>query len=155
MFARLLPGFQEQQRERQFVNAATDMIRKTQDFGKKELYLQGVGQYLRTHAFELAEGIASQGFELIQENMVNLYLTSVSGPMHTFLRTHNLTTRFEEGTIYARDSNVAYNKIDDFIQKKVTLRNADNHVVRQGSSDQGNSDIIPFAEALSGSAVFT
>lgn len=60
MFVRLLPGFQKQQRERQFVNAATDLIRKNQDFGKKELYLQGVGQYLRIHALTLAQAIISQ-----------------------------------------------------------------------------------------------
>lgn len=72
--------------------------------------------------------------------MINVYLTSVSGPMHTFLRTHSLTTRFEEGRIYARDSNIAYNKIDDFVKKTITLRGSDQRVLRQGSSD-----VIPFS----------
>lgn len=55
MFARLLPSFREQQRERQFINAATDLIRKKTTFGKKELYLQDVGEYLREHAGQLIQ----------------------------------------------------------------------------------------------------
>lgn len=143
MFASLLPGFQQQQWERQFINAATDLIRKTNTFGKKEIYLQGVGQYMRGHAAQLVQGIFTQGLDLIQEGKINIYLTSVSGALHRYLRSHHLTTRFEEGRIYAWDSNLSYNKIDEFVTKTLTLRNYKGDVLRTGESD-----IIPFAEAV-------
>ncbi len=143
MFARLLPSFREQQRERQFINAATDLIRKKTTFGKKELYLQDVGEYLREHAGQLIQWMLTHGDAIIEDHMINIYLSRASTAMHKFLRDNRLTTRFEEGMLYAWDSNTSYNKIDEFVEKTITIRNDKGAVLRQSQHD-----IVPLDEAL-------
>ena len=76
---------------------------------------------MQQHASTLIQQFRIQLPELIEQRYINIYLDSVSGPFHTFLRTHNLTTRFEENHAYFRDSNIVFNKIDTFVQKEVRL----------------------------------
>lgn len=134
MFVELLPSFQYQQRERQFVNAATDMIRGTDGFGKKEIYQRDLSLFLQEQAPRIVAAFLSQGKELIQQRYINVYLDNISGSFHTFLRTNRLTTRYEADTLYARDSNVSFNKIDEFVDKTIRVRHND-QLIYQGSED--------------------
>jgi len=66
MISKILPEFQKAQRERQFTNAATDLIRGWW-FGKKELYLNKSSDFIIEHQKELLINGISKLPQLIQE----------------------------------------------------------------------------------------
>lgn len=119
MFEYLMPGFTKQLRERQFVNAASDLIRGAGRRGKKELYLASSQAYFMNHKTELIRSLLLNLHDLIQQRYINIYLTDISWWFHGFLRRHHLTTRFENDEGYFRDSNISFNKSDRFVKKRV------------------------------------
>jgi hypothetical protein len=137
MFTQLIPEFEQQIRERQLVNAATDMIRGTSWFWKKELYKRDLTAFLQEKTPRIIKNFLLQWHDLIQSRYINIYLDSVSWPFHSFLRKEKLTTRYEIDTLYVRDSNISYNKIDTFIEKSVRVRRNDILIY------DGNDDILP------------
>ncbi len=132
MIAELIPGLQKQLRNRQFTNAATDLIRWAGKFWKKELYVDEVSSIISNNTKELLLGVVSKLPQLIRERKINLYLTDVSfsggsqwGWLEGWLRRHMLTTRFEDDHLYVREANTSYNKIDTFVTKRITISNED------------------------------
>ncbi len=120
MFKQLLPDFEKQLRERQFANAAVDLIRWEDRWWKKETYLKSSQAFFEQNKTLLAKNFLEQLPQLLEKHRINFYLIDISGPLHWYLRRNNLTTRFEQETAYFWDSNISFNKIDQFIDKEVT-----------------------------------
>ncbi len=127
-FETLIPGFKEQQREWQFTNAATDLIRWNNLFWKKELYVDQVTSILKDHRSTLLWSMLEHLPALIQEWDVNIYPYKVSVSWGTYgwwlewwLRDNHLTTRFEVDTMYVWEANTSYNKIDWFVEKSIEI----------------------------------
>ncbi len=129
MFTKLLPGFEQQLRRRQYVNATVDLIRGEERRWKKELYLWSLEEYLNEHRLTLAQQLWTQLPTILEEQQINIYLDNVSGKMHTLLRRSWLTTRFEENHVYFWDSNIVFNKLDRFIEKNIELLDEQDHVI--------------------------
>jgi hypothetical protein len=135
MFVRLLPDFAKQLWQWQYVNATVDLIRGEELRGKKELYLASLQDYLKENRFSLMKELWMQLPSILADQQINIYLEDVSGQMHTFLRKHGLTTRFEENTAYFWDSNIIFNKLDTFIQKKIVLYDTTGEELARWSGD--------------------
>ena len=110
-------------------------MRGEQRRGKKEYYLASLEEYINEHRATLLQEFWKQLPDLLAEHKINIYLDTVSGSMHTFLRTHKLTTRFEEQHAYFRDSNIVFNKLDTFVQKNITLTDGAGEEIGQRSGD--------------------
>ena len=135
MITKILPWMQEKLWEWQFANASIDLIRWEARSGKKELYLEDFSRLLDKEFPSLIKEFLKQADSLIQDHAINLYLTDISGPLHNIIRNWYLTTRFEEDTMYFRDSNISYNKIDQFIQKTIRFYNQQGDVVKESQQD--------------------
>ncbi len=123
MLEALLPEMREQFWHWQWLNATVDLRRGEERRGKKEAYVAGVKEFVNERKKLLLESIFTQLPELIKQRYINVYLEKISGPMHTWLRTVGLTTRFEDKHAYFRDSNIVFNKIDRFIEKTILIDN--------------------------------
>lgn len=145
LFADLLPWFQEQLREWQFNNAAIDLIRWSNLPNKKELYFNGVKDFLATNWANLAKAVI-KNFWYIQDNRhVQVHLVRTSEDLTSFLVDEKLVTNFTTGNMYLRDYNSSYNKIDTFIQKNISIFD-DNGGVNNGKLVyDGPEDIVPLA----------
>ncbi len=152
-FEQLIPWFTQQQRERQFTNAATDLIRGTDGFGKKELYVSQVSDILKDHGKTLLWSVVEKLPGLIEQGAINIYpyKVSVSGwrygwGMEWRLRKNNLTTRFEQNTMYIREANTSYNKIDSFVKKTVKIENDAWVLYAEGEFDTIDVSAVPEGE---------
>jgi hypothetical protein len=67
MFAELIPGFQQLLWEWQFKNATIDMIRGQALPNKKELYFDGVNNYIKNNKKGIITAMIKH-FSLIQES---------------------------------------------------------------------------------------
>lgn len=141
MFEQLIPEFREQMRHWQFTNAATDLIRWANKFGKKELYVDQASSIVTDNTKELLFGIVEQLPQLIRDRMINLYLTDVSfsdgssGGLEWRLRRNHLTTRFESNHMYVREANTSYNKVGNFVSKWVSIVWSDGVIYYDGPQD--------------------
>jgi hypothetical protein len=135
MFVDLFPEFLTQFRERQFANASIDLIRGQARRWKKELYLTSSQNFVQTHQKELIKALFTRLPELIQKRYINIYLEDISGGLHTRLRKTGLTTRFEEDTLYSRESNTSFNKADAFIKKTLTISDLSGNQLIEASGD--------------------
>lgn len=138
MFKKILPDFEEQLRERQFVNASVDLIRWEDRWGKKEVYLKSSQAFFEKRKTELVAGLIEKLPSILDNHRINFYLTDITGPFHWFLRRNKLTTRFEQETAYFWDSNISYNKIDWFVTKRITCFDEQENV----ALETVNQDII-------------
>jgi len=149
-FEQLIPWFTQQQREWQFTNAATDMIRGTDGFGKKELYVSQVSDILKNSGKDLLWWVVEKLPTLIEQRAINIYPYKVSVSWWRFgwwlewwLRKKNLTTRFEQNTMYIRESNTSFNKIDGFVSKEVWIENDEWGVFVSGDVDTIDVSSLP------------
>ncbi len=135
MFEELLPWFRKKLREWQFTNACVDLIRWSDEFGKKELYLDESNTYFEDNMETLAIAIFKHLPELVKKRYINIYLADVSWPFHGLLRRGNLTTRFEENYMYFRDSNIIFNKIDMFVDKIIQITDPQGKLIVETMDD--------------------
>lgn len=119
----LIPSFTEKIRERQFQNANVDIIRWEYRGNKKEEYIKEVTQYFNTHQLDIFKKLINNFDEVIDKNFVNIYLSNVSDNLQNLLLSHNLKTVYNTWNIYARDTNISYNKVDGFVQKNIQITN--------------------------------
>lgn len=141
MFEEILPWFTQQLRERQFVNAASDLIRGEGRRGKKELYLEGSQDYFLRNNNTIVKNLLVHLPRLIEERYINVYLTDISWPFHGFLRRKKLTTRFEENEGYFWESNISFNKSDRFVSKTIECND-----VTWTVSLQSTHEIVPLTD---------
>ncbi len=119
----LLPWFSDKMREWQFINASIDIIRGEERGNKKELYISEVLDYFFKNSTTLAKNLINNRDEVLDKRYIQIYLSDmfVSQEFRDMIARNNLNTRFEWWKIYARDVNIANNKSDDFLTKRLKL----------------------------------
>lgn len=135
LFSDLLPGFQEQLWEWQFKNAAIDLIRGEARPNKKELYFNGVKDFLEHHKYDLVKSIAQNLDHVLDNRYIQTHLVRTNDAFIQTLQTNNLQTVFSPDMIYLWDYNSSYNKIDTFVQKTTTLVSMDGSILRETTQD--------------------
>ena len=123
LLTELLPGFNDKMREWQFINASIDIIRGEVRWNKKELYINEVLDYFFNNSTTIAKNLINNWDEVLNKRYIQIYLSDmfVSQEFRDMIAKNNLNTRFQWGRIYARDVNIANNKSDDFITKRLKL----------------------------------
>jgi len=119
----LLPWFSDKMREWQFINASIDIIRGEDRGNKKELYIAEVLDYFFKNSSTIAKNLINNRDGVIDKRYIQIYLSDmfVSKEFRDMIAMNNLNTRFQWWKIYARDVNIANNKSDDFITKRLKL----------------------------------
>ena len=119
----LLPWFSDKMREWQFINASIDIIRGEVRGNKKELYIAEVLDYFFNNSTTIAKNLINNRDDVLNKRYIQIYLSDmyVSKEFRNMLRKNGLNTAFEWGKIYARDVNIANNKSDDFLTKRLKL----------------------------------
>ena len=123
LLTELLPWFTDKMRERQFINASIDIIRGEVRWNKKELYINEVLDYFFNNSTTIAKNLINNWDEVLNKRYIQIYLSDmfVSQEFRDMIARNNLNTRFQWWKIYARDVNIANNKSDDFITKRLKL----------------------------------
>ena len=123
LLVELLPWFQDKMREWQFVNASIDIIRGEDRWNKKEIYIAEVLDYFFKNSTTIAKNLINNRDEVLNKRYIQIYLSdiSVSSEFRKMLRNNWLNTEFEWWKIYARDINIALNKSDNFLTKRLKL----------------------------------
>jgi len=122
MFEKLLPWFRNKIWERQFLNAAIDLIRKEYRGNKKELYIQEVKQYVNDNKFLIIQNLINNFDEIANHQYLTIYLSSVSPQFDGLLDKNKLSNVFHPSKIYFRDMNASYNKVDSFVRKNIIIQ---------------------------------
>ncbi len=119
----LLPWFSDKMRERQFINASIDIIRWEVRWNKKEIYIAEVLDYFYKNATTIAKNLINNRDEVLNKRYIQIYLSDmfVSQEFRDMIARNNLNTKFQWWKIYARDVNIANNKSDDFVTKRLKL----------------------------------
>ena len=119
----LLPWFSDKMREWQFINASIDIIRGEVRWNKKEIYIAEVLDYFYKNATTIAKNLINNRDEVLNKRYIQIYLSDmfVSQEFRDMIARNNLNTRFQWWRIYARDVNIANNKSDDFVTKRLKL----------------------------------
>lgn len=123
LLTELLPWFTDKMREWQFINASIDIIRGEVRGNKKELYIAEVLDYFSNNATTIAKNLVNNRDEVLNKRYIQIYLSDmfVGREFRLMLRKNWLNTAFEWWKIYARDVNIANNKSDDFLTKRLRL----------------------------------
>jgi len=119
----LLPWFSDKMREWQFINASIDIIRGEVRWNKKEIYIAEVLDYFYKNATTIAKNLINNRDEVLNKRYIQIYLSDmfVSQEFRDMIARNNLNTKFQWWKIYARDVNIANNKSDDFVTKRLKL----------------------------------
>lgn len=111
------------------------MIRGQALPNKKELYFNGVKQFLQDRSIDLVKAVAKH-FSLIQENRyIQAHIVRSSDSFISFLQQEKLQTVFDNTHMYSRDYNSSYNKIDTFITKTISVFDMQGTLILEGNSD--------------------
>ena len=123
LLSELLPWFRDKMREWQFINASIDIIRGEVRWNKKEIYIAEVLDYFFNNSTTIAKNLINNRDEVLNKRYIQIYLSDmfVSQEFRDMLVKNNLNTKFEWWNIYARDVNIANNKSDDFLTKRLKL----------------------------------
>lgn len=147
MFERLLPWFKNKVRERQFLNAAVDLIRKEYRGNKKELYIKEVKQYINDNRLLIVQNFINRFDEIANHQYITMYFSSISPQFDGLLAKNKLSNVFDPRYIYFRDTNASYNKIDGFVQKSITVHDSDGIELRATDRDLISTDILQTGKA--------
>lgn len=136
LLERIVPSINYKIRERQFVNAAVDIIRGESRSNKKELYINEVNRFFKDNTITIAKHIINNFAEILDSQMMSVYLSNVSDQFNGLIQKRQLTNTYNPNTLYARDINDSYNKIDGFIDKKIEIINSDGNLVLESDTDK-------------------
>jgi hypothetical protein len=141
----LMPGLDKKTRERQFMNAAIDLIRGDNLPNKKEYYLSDSKKFFSQQQNNLLKNFISMFGSLTQSYSFGVYIPMISSELNTILSKYHLTTIPNNTTIYSRDTNKSFNKIDEFVDKSLIIRDTiGDIIIEQHNNDQINiSDLKP------------
>jgi hypothetical protein len=146
----LMPWLDKKTREWQFMNAAIDLIRGDNLPNKKEYYLSDSKKFFATQQNNLFKSLISWFENLTQKYSFGIYMPSISTELNTIFSKYHLNTIPNSTTIYSRDTNKSFNKIDEFVDKSITIRDKiGDIVVEQVNNDQLDiSDLTPWSYTL-------
>jgi hypothetical protein len=148
LLTELLPWFQDKMRERQFVNASIDIIRWEDRWNKKEIYIAEVLDYFFKNSTTIAKNLINNRDEVLNKRYIQIYLSdiSVSPEFRAMLRKNGLNTAFEWWKIYARDINIALNKSDNFLTKRLKLYSSTWELITSQQNEILSLENLPVGE---------
>ena len=135
MLEKIFPGFQQKARERQFVNAAIDIIRKEQRGNKKELYIKSIKEYFNEQKINIVRNTINKFDELANNQYLTMYFSNVQTGFNALLAKHELSNIYNPQYIYFWDMNASYNKIDAFVHKHISITDAAGDSVIESDND--------------------
>ena len=144
----LLPWFSDKMREWQFINASIDIIRGEERGNKKELYIAEVLDYFFKNSSTLAKNLINNWDEVLNKRYIQIYLSDmfVSQWFRDMIARNNLNTRFQWWKIYARDVNIANNKSDDFLTKRLKLYSSTWQLITSQQNEMLSLEWLPVGE---------
>lgn len=128
---KLMPWLDKKTRERQFLNASIDLIRKDNLPNKKEYYLKDSQQFFAQQQNNLTKNFITQFSTLASQYSFGVYIPSISTGLNTILTNYHFTTLPNSTTLYSRDTNKSFNKIDEFVHKTAILRNHIGDIIQE------------------------
>ena len=137
-----MPWLDKKTRERQFMNAAIDLIRGDNLPNKKEYYLNDSKRFFGTQQNNLFKNLISWFGRLTKQYSFWVYIPTISDWLNAILSKYHLTTIPNNTTIYSRDTNKSFNKIDEFVDKTVIIRDEIGDIV----VEQHNYDHISIVD---------
>ena len=148
LLTELLPWFSDKMRERQFINASIDIIRGEVRWNKKELYIAEVLDYFFNNSTTIAKNLINNRDEVLNKRYIQIYLSDmfVSKEFRDIIARNNLNTRFQWWKIYARDINIANNKSDDFLTKRLKLYSSTWQLITSQENDILSLEWLPVGE---------
>ena len=148
LLTELLPWFTDKMREWQFINASIDIIRGEVRGNKKELYIAEVLDYFSNNATTIAKNLVNNRDDVLNKRYIQIYLSDmfVSRDFRLMLRKNWLNTAFEWWKIYARDVNIANNKSDDFLTKRLRLYSSDGELITSQQNEILELNGLPVGE---------
>lgn len=129
------PSFKQKARERQFLNASVDLIRKEIRGNKKELYIKEIKQYFDNQKGNIIKSVINRFDEIANRQYVTMYFSNISTGFNDIIKKHNLTNIFDPNFIYFRDTNVSYNKIDSFVTKHIQINDEQGTIQKDSKND--------------------
>lgn len=117
----LTPDIKELLYERQYANAAIDIIRWENLPDKKEIYKKEIENFFNENKPRIAKNIINNFNNILSDHYINIYIENISSNLKKFIKENKLTTNYAPENIYIRDANNSYNKIDGFINKTVKI----------------------------------
>ena len=144
----LLPWFSDKMREWQFINASIDIIRGEDRGNKKELYIAEVLDYFFKNSTTIAKNLINNRDEVLNKRYIQIYLSDmfVSQWFRDMIARNNLNTRFQWWKIYARDVNIANNKSDDFLTKRLKLYSSTWQLITSQQNEVLSLEWLPVGE---------
>ena len=142
LLERIVPSISYKIWEWQFVNAAVDIIRGESRSNKKELYIDEVNNFFKDNTITIAKHIINNFATILDNQMMSIYLSNVSDEFNGLIQKWQLTNTYKPNTLYARDINDSYNKIDGFIDKKIEIINSDGNLVLESDTDKLTIDTL-------------
>jgi hypothetical protein len=131
----IMPSITQKLRERQFVNAAIDIIRWESRSNKKEIYIAEVNKFFKENTLTISKHIINNFSNVIDQRSINIFLSNVSDQFYGLIQKRHLSNNYNSNHIYARDINDSYNKIDGFIQKNIQIVDDNGRIVSESDSD--------------------
>lgn len=129
------PTFKQKAREREFLNASIDLIRKETRGNKKELYIKEIKEYFNNQKGNILKNVINRFNEITNRQYITMYFSNVSSGFNDILIRHNLTNIFDPNYAYFRDTNVSYNKIDGFVTKHIQIMDDHDMMVKDSKED--------------------
>lgn len=151
MITKILPEFTKKQWEWQFLNANIDILRGQNLPNKKEKYFANLKIFLSDHWGELIKQAFRQFDALSSQNYLGIYLPKGSSWLNTTLNDYQFITKSpqnqqdEEPMLYLWDTNISFNKINDFVVKTTTITNS-----QWDSIIESNNSMIPLSKLAKG-----
>lgn len=148
LLTELLPWFSDKMREWQFVNASIDIIRGEDRWNKKEIYIAEVLDYFFKNSTTIAKNLINNRDDVLNKRYVQIYLSDmfVSKEFRDMIARNNLNTRFQWWKIYARDVNIANNKSDDFLTKRLKLYSSTWELITSQQNEVLSLEWLPAGE---------
>ena len=148
LLTELLPWFSDKMREWQFINASIDIIRGEVRWNKKELYIAEVLDYFFNNSTTIAKNLINNRDEVLNKRYIQIYLSDmfVSQWFRDMIVKNNLNTRFQWWRIYARDVNIANNKSDDFLTKRLKLYSSTWELITSQQNEVLSLEWLPVGE---------
>ncbi len=135
LLEKIFPNFKQKERERQFLNASVDLIRKEVRGNKKEMYIKEIKAYFDAQKVNMIKNVINRFDEIANKQYLTFYFSNISTGFESVLQKHNLTNTFNTGNIYFRDTNTSYNKIDSFVSKQIQIVDGKGLIVKDSNSD--------------------
>lgn len=136
LFEFLLPEIRNKLIERQFVNASIDLIRGKVEGNKKEKYLSDIGSYLEQHKSTIINQLIINLPSLLQQQFIQVYVPNSSTSFQKFLATEWLEQMYKPEYIQVQHINKSYNKIDNFVTKRLSLQQIDSSIIQETTDSE-------------------